>query len=161
MTTLPISTRLHQRMPGWRLRETVRLWWCHLPFTSPLGLVESYTMIPRPRLIQLEASVRRIARRGIEGDVVECGCAEGGSSRFIVNCRSISMGKLDEIPARSRAGGCQDHGRAEKKPCPDGVALRRLNVVPTVSLDHDAEHHNPRFPRGQPAQGLFRHLFFV
>lgn len=83
MSAVPASTRLHHSLPGWRLREEVRLWWCRLPFTSPRGLVKHYTMIPTPRLVQLEASARRVASRGIEGEAVECGCAEGGSAALL------------------------------------------------------------------------------
>jgi hypothetical protein len=75
-----VFDRLHHTLPGFRMREAVRSVWVQLDCASPRPLIEPYTMMPRPRLVRLEQSVREIARNGIPGDVVECGCARGGSA---------------------------------------------------------------------------------
>src|SRR5262245_37866488 len=84
--SIAVTTRLHQSLPGWHLRERVRLWWCGLKFASPRGLIKHRTMLSTRRLVQLERSARAVVRRGVAGDFVECGCAQGGSAALLALC---------------------------------------------------------------------------
>jgi hypothetical protein len=40
-------------------------------------------LLPAARLLTLERSIRRVVRRNIPGDIVECGVAQGGSSALL------------------------------------------------------------------------------
>lgn len=74
---------LNSKLPGYRLRQDLRRRACALPGVSWHVLVAGHTWLPPARLKMLEQHVRRIERRGIAGDVVECGVAEGGSAALL------------------------------------------------------------------------------
>lgn len=75
--------RMHYRLPGYRVRQAFRLAWANLPGASQQVHIDEYTMMSRSRLLALENGIRIVVREGIAGDVVECGCARGGSSALM------------------------------------------------------------------------------
>lgn len=81
-----LAKQLHHTLPGFRLRVALRLWWSQHDFASPRALIEPYTMMPDARLVRLERSVRALITAGVEGDIVECGSARGGSAALMAVC---------------------------------------------------------------------------
>jgi hypothetical protein len=75
--------RFIDQLPGWRMRQALRRAMSRLPNGSMRIHVEGYTMLSPTRLRNLERSVRRVVREGIEGDLVECGTCEGGSAALM------------------------------------------------------------------------------
>lgn len=71
------------RLPGYRLRQSLRRAWSRVPGTSQRIWVEPYTMLSRQRLIALERSVQSMVRGRVVGDIVECGTAAGGSAALM------------------------------------------------------------------------------
>jgi O-methyltransferase len=74
---------LHQKLPGYQMRQSIQRGFCRLPGTSKYPLVAGYTWLPPRRLKALEHHIAYIERANIAGDVVECGVAAGGSAALL------------------------------------------------------------------------------
>ena len=84
MTVSQILSNLHAALPGWRLRARLHRSWMRLPNRSMVALVDPATTWLSPvRLRSLERHLRAVDAEGIEGDVVECGVAAGGSATLL------------------------------------------------------------------------------
>jgi O-methyltransferase len=67
----------------YRLHRAIDRAYAKLPWASQRIRVGSYTTLSKERLLNLETAVRMVVRNGVPGDVVECGCAEGGSAALM------------------------------------------------------------------------------
>lgn len=70
------DTALRAVMQGWDLVSPSE-------FSAIYRQVRTYTMCSNTRLRGLHRAVRRLAGRGIPGDIVECGSARGGSAALM------------------------------------------------------------------------------
>lgn len=80
---MSLIASLHQRLPGYELRQALRRGLCRIPGASKYPLVAGYTWLPPRRLKTLEQHVGYVERERIPGDVVECGVAAGGSAALL------------------------------------------------------------------------------
>jgi len=77
------------RYPGLvadRLRQAVAVGWdliSPLEFSVLYRQIRSDTMCSNARLRALYRGVHHVVRNGVEGDLVECGCARGGSAALM------------------------------------------------------------------------------
>ncbi len=110
--------RLHYRLPGYEARQAMRRAMTQLPNGSMQMYVEDYTMMSPSRLAALERGVRSVVRRGVAGEVMECGTARGGSGalmalwlkRLNTPKKIYILDTFEGIPAPTRAD--PDYDRA-------------------------------------------------